>query len=192
MDDVLHALRIKGRARAAEVAAVVGRSAEDVEKQLDGFAADGLAVERMSGRRPGWLLTAAGRERAAAQLEQALDATARDQLGDSYSGFLKANDEVKRVCAGWQTTSSDGERFELLDEMHELHDAVAPVLDEAGAVVERFRRYRARLSAALERVPEDPRYMVSPSVDSIHTVWFECHEDFLLSLGRSRAEEGSF
>jgi hypothetical protein len=44
---------------------------------------------------------------------------------------------VKRVCAGWQTTLRADERFELLDEMHELHDAVAPALDEAGAVVER-------------------------------------------------------
>jgi hypothetical protein len=27
---------------------------------------------------------------------------------------------------------------------------------------------------------------VSPGVDSIHTIWFECHEDILTLLGRPR------
>ena len=33
--------------------------------------------------------------------------------------------------------------------------------------------------------------MVSPAVDSYHTVWFEAHEDFLLTLGRTREQKGS-
>ena len=58
-------------------------------------------------------------------------------------------------------------------------------------IVERFGRYGDRLSVALEKLDEDPRYFVSPQVDSYHTVWFECHEDFLLTLGRTRRGEGS-
>ncbi len=43
----------------------------------------------------------------------------------------------------------------------------------------------------MEKIEDDPRYFVSPLVDSYHSVWFECHEDFLLTLGRTRAGEGS-
>ena len=64
-------------------------------------------------------------------------------------------------------------------------------LNRAGEVSPRFTRYGERLSEALEQVETDPRFMVSPAVDSYHTVWFEAHEDFLLTLGRTREAEGS-
>ncbi len=190
MQEALRALRIKGRATAAELAAVVDTATPDVEAQLRALTDDGLAVERTSGRRPGWLLTAAGRARAEEQLTQ--DDSVREALAGPYAAFLRCNDQVKEICTSWQSATGEEQRFEVLDRLHEVHEQVAPSLDKAGATVERFRRYRSRLDAALERVPGDPRYVVSPAVDSYHTVWFECHEDFLLSLGRSRAEEGSW
>lgn len=192
MHDVLHVLRIKGRATAAEIAAGTGRDVGEVEDQLRALGEQGLAVERTGGRRPGWLLNGAGRERAAAQLAEGLDDTTRDQLAEPYATFLGCNDAVKQACAGWQTATADDDRFELLDTLGELNEQVGPALEKAGDAAARFHRYRARLDAALQRAPDDPRYVVSPVVDSYHTVWFECHEDFLLSLGRSRAEEGSF
>lgn len=192
MHEVLHALRIKGRASAAEVAHAVGVAAEDVEAAFRELAADGLAVERATGRRPGWLLTTAGRDRADEQVRTAHDETIQGLLAAQYSTFLHCNDQVKQLCASWQTAADEQRRFTLLDDLHELHEQVDPALDKAGEAVDRFHRYRVRLATALERVPDDPRYLVSPIVDSFHTVWFECHEDFLLSLGKSRAQEGSW
>ncbi len=192
MHDTLHVLRIKGRATAGELAAVLGRDPAGVEEELRELAATGAAVERTSGRRPGWLLTAAGRDSAADQLRGTLDDASREQLAASYETFLACNDAVKQVCAAWQSATTDDERFDLLDRLHEVQERVAPALEKAGGAAARFDRYRNRLATALETVPEDPRYLVSPVVDSFHTVWFECHEDFLLSLGRSRSEEGSF
>jgi hypothetical protein len=72
-----------------------------------------------------------------------------------------------------------------------VHELADKALARTGELVPRFSRYGRRLGQALERIEDDPRYFVSPLVDSYHNVWFECHEDFLLTLGRTRAQEGS-
>jgi hypothetical protein len=192
MYDTLHALRIKGRATPPEIALVLGADAGTVEEQLRAMAAEGLAVERTTGRRPGWMLSAAGRERHGEEHAAQITADAKDGLAEHYQGFLAVNDRVKGACTSWQSATDDDHRFELLEELREVQEAVAPVLARSGAVVPRFAVYGDRLATALARVEEDPRYVVSPLVDSYHTVWFECHEDFIVTLGRSRSEEGSW
>jgi hypothetical protein len=59
--------------------------------------------------------------------------------------------------------------------------------------VPRFATYTPRLEAALDAAGSgDSRFITDPRVDSMHSVWFECHEDFLVTLGREREDEGSF
>ena len=66
-------------------------------------------------------------------------------------------------------------------------------LTRAATVAVRFDRYGTRLATALERASAgESRYITDPTVDSFHTVWFECHEDFLITLGISREDEGSY
>ena len=55
--------------------------------------------------------------------------------------------------------------------------------------LETYDRIDAALGAAREG---DSRFITDPRVDSVHNIWFECHEDYLLTLGRDREEEGSF
>ena len=38
----------------------------------------------------------------------------------------------------------------------------------------------------------DHDYIASPRLDSYHNVWFELHEDLILTQGIDRAAEGSF
>ncbi|MGI3780466.1 MAG: hypothetical protein ACRYG2_06770, partial [Janthinobacterium lividum] len=55
------------------------------------------------------------------------------------------------------------------------------------ASVPRYERYADRLDTALQRVDEgDVAFVTSPTVDSVHNVWFEFHEDILTVLGRPR------
>ena len=57
----------------------------------------------------------------------------------------------------------------------------------------RFATYPPRLQGALDRVMEGQwEYLTSPKVESFHNVWMECHEDYLVTLGISREEEGSY
>ena len=191
MNEVLHAVRVKGIATPAAVCAATGLEQPEVEQELAALEAAGLALQRPSRKRPGWVLTETGREQHARDLAAAHDEAAREDIAKQYEGFLAVNAQVKTVSAKWQHATDDAARFELIDRIEDLHGKAAPVLERAGAVADRFSRYGTRLGAALEQLEEDQRYFVSPLVDSYHTVWFECHEDFLLTLGRTRAQEGS-
>ncbi len=187
----LHTLKIKGRATAEEVQTVLGGDPESVAAILADLGEQGLVIERTGGRRPGWMLSPDGRTRHEQLLAEGVTDADRERIAEIYEGFLALNATVKEIASGWQATDDDAARFDLLEQLHEIHPDAVEVLNGAGGVVERFTRYGDRLTAAIDLVGDDPRYMVSPAVDSYHTVWFETHEDFLLTLGRTREEEGS-
>lgn len=187
----LHVLKIKGRASVEEVAASIGGDVDQASGILSDFADQELVVERTGGRRPGWMLSPAGRARHEELLAEGLDDSAKEELASAYDGFLALNSTVKEISSRWQSVEDDAGRFDLIEEIHEIHEDAVDSLDKAGEVSPRFGRYGERLGVALEKVEEDPRFMVSPAVDSYHTVWFEAHEDFLLTLGRTREAEGS-
>jgi DNA-binding MarR family transcriptional regulator len=192
MSQVLQALRLKGRATAEELAATLGADPTSVTEELSTLADENLVVERATGRRPGWMLTGDGRDRYEASLHEARTPAVVERLTETYSAFLHSNQAVKDQCAKWQDTTDDAHRFEILEELSEIRDRVAPSLASAGELVPRFGAYAGRLAISLQRAEEDPRFVVSPALDSFHTVWFECHEDYLLMLGRSREQEGSW
>lgn len=187
----LHTLKIKGRAGDEEILSVVGGTPEALTETLAELSGRELVVERTGGRRPGWMLSPTGRARHEELLAEGVSTDDREKLAEIYEGFLGLNATVKEISSRWQAVSDDAARFELMEEMHDLHPDAAEILGDAGQVIDRFARYGDRLGLALEKVEEDPRYMVSPAVDSYHTVWFEAHEDFLLTLGRTREQEGS-
>lgn len=187
----LHVLKIKGRASVDEVAASIGADSDMAAELLNGFAAEELVVERTGGRRPGWMLSPTGRARHEELLSEGVDENAKTELAEAYEGFLSLNATVKEISSRWQAVTDDAGRFELIEEIHEIHEDAVDSLNSAGEVSPRFARYGDRLTSALDQVEEDPRFMVSPAVDSYHTVWFEAHEDFLLTLGRTREQEGS-
>jgi hypothetical protein len=70
--------------------------------------------------------------------------------------------------------------------------AVQQLCDILGALSRRdprFERYARRLEVAMRRVDEgDTAYVSTPTVDSVHNVWFEFHEDLLRTMGRARRE----
>jgi DNA-binding MarR family transcriptional regulator len=191
MSEVLHAVRVKGVASEDALAIATGLDPAAVEAALSELEAEELIVRRPSKKRPGWVVTETGRERHATWLADAHGTDELGRLDEPYAGFLAVNHEVKGLAARWQSASGDAERFELIEAIEAAHAKAVPALDGAADVVERYGRYRDRLGVALERLDTDPAYFVSPRVDSYHTVWFECHEDFLLTLGRTRAGEGS-
>jgi predicted ArsR family transcriptional regulator len=192
MSQVLQALRLKGRATAEEIATSLGVEVADVSGELSSLAEQNLAVERTTGRRPGWMLTGGGREQYDASLAETRTPEVIERLSETYRSFLHFNKPVKDLSAQWQETTDDATRFGIIEDLTEICDNVTPSLASAGELVPRFGAYASRLAASLDKAGDDPRFIVSPTVDSFHTVWFECHEDYLLTLGRSREEEGSW
>jgi hypothetical protein len=185
--DVLQVLRIKGVASEATLAARLGSEPAAVRATLEQLALEGLARQTA---RPveGWMLTPAGLE---AHGEQAVErrAGASGDVEVGYETFLELNAAVKEVTSEWQDhRSADADA--VLEALADLHEQVAEGLAIAAHEIPRFGVYAELLAEALARAcGGDRRFIDDPLLPSFHTLWFECHEDFLLTLGRSRAEE---
>jgi hypothetical protein len=148
----------------------------------------GLVIET----RAGWMLTADGHARHDERLAAERETLDRDALTPIYERFLAANTPLKSLSSTWQTADEDA-RFELLGQLADIVDRVEPALRRTTAILPRFAGYHPRLADALARAEDgDLDYVVSPRVESVHTVWMECHEDYLQTLGISREEEGSY
>jgi pyruvate,orthophosphate dikinase len=180
---LLHRLRIGGR--------VVANDLPADEATLGILAAHGLL--RCSEN--GCTLTGPGLRRHAELIAAERESIDLVEVDRSYARFLQVNQPVKDTCASWQASGGQGDEnaaIRALDVLEGLFDRARPALERVSSVVPRFGSYPQRLEAALDSVAAgDHAYLVAPQVDSFHTVWFECHEDYLLTLGRDREQEES-
>jgi hypothetical protein len=154
---------------------------------LSQLESDGLV--RIGAR--GVSLTSGGLKRHAELLTERRESSDTDTIAAAYERFLALNGPVKSACARWQQSGRDEEAlFEVADELAGYIARALPSLQKSAEMAPWFTHYGRRLSAASECLLEgDPRFVTDPQVDCVHNIWFECHEDYLLTLGRSREEE---
>lgn len=181
MNAVLHALRCMGFTVTARLAAATGLDESTVESELIDLAVAGL-VTHTPGEFGGWGLTDAGRAEDAATAAAEL-AAAPDVLTAAYEDFLVLNPELLDLCTAWQTRTAGDVVLDLFTDFHTRADAVLAGLS---ATLPRFDRYRARLSAALDRAVAGETWFLTDDLEAYHTVWFQLHEDLLATLGIPR------
>lgn len=189
---MLHALRCMGFASLDRVSYVTGLP--DAESHLLDLAVAGL-VTYSPGDFGGWGLTDAGNaeitERLAAELAAA---GARDTITKAYNDFLVLNPELLDLCAAWQTRggSTPNDHTDpdydarVLDRFVDLHGRVTAVCAQLSSALPRFDRYRTRLTRALVRVRAGKLDYVTDNMESYHVIWFQLHEDLLVTLGIPR------
>jgi hypothetical protein len=192
-------LRLKGFADTPAVVEAVGADVSDVVARLENAQADGL-VSRRDGTIKGWSLTPGGRAKHSELIANELaDSGARDKVADAYRRFLAINAELLATCTDWQLRGGalndhadrDYDAAVIL-RLREVNAAVQPVCQDLGGALDRFSRYGARLDEALRKVEAGQHdWFAKPMIDSYHTVWFELHEDLLVTLGIERSKEGS-
>jgi hypothetical protein len=193
---VLHALRVKGFAETDLVADLAGLPDPEVVGHLETFQAEGL-VQRRDGRLSGWSLTSDGRAEAAQRIQDDLGVSGQQAVVDvGYQAFLAVNRRLLEVCSAWQVKDGGMQPNDHTDESYDhkvvqalvdVHGDAAPICASLGGALERFSPYGVRLHAALERVlAGEGDWFTAPLIDSYHTVWFQLHEDLLVSLGIER------
>lgn len=196
----LHALRLKGIAEPAAVAALFSLDEDDVVAELAELERSDL-VRYRHGRMPGWSLTPEGTAYGEKLLGDELDeAGARETVERAYGEFLTFNDDLLAVCTAWQLRTVDG--VSVVNDhadveydrgvhmrLQELHARIEPVLDALAGALTRFAGHGRRLRNALAKVVAgDNDYFTKPMFPSYHSAWFELHEDLLATLGRQRGE----
>lgn len=141
----------------------------------------------------GCLLTDAGHE-----CHEALLAAERATLDIAavradFAVFEGVDPAVKARCVALQVLreeDQDGWQGQV-DQLRRLLEDTVAAIDRTARDVPRFSDYAARLRRSLDRVERgELDYLTGVRVDSFHTVWMECHEDYLLTLGENRSDVG--
>jgi len=195
---VLHTLRCLGFASAQRVGAILEALAPiDVEDHLLSLATQGL-VNHHPGEFGGWGVTDAGKMADAEQVLVELEQTgARDHVRAAYGDFVDLNQRALDIFGAWQlrtggTTTSLNDHTDraydsrVLEQLAVLDAEARPLCARLSAHLYRFSHYRPRLASALARARSGDLDQVTDSLDSYHTVWFQLHEDLLVTLGTGR------
>lgn len=194
---VLHALRCIGFAELSRVADAAGLPEVDVESHLIDLAVSGL-VTRTTGEFGAWGLTEAGRvEDARLTAEELAAVGTRCAVSAAYETFMVLNPELLDLCSAWHLRavygivapndhSDSAYDARVLDRFVDLDRRADFVCADLSAALPRLRRYRVRLTAALDRARSGELEHLTDSMTSYHTVWFQLHEDLLATLGIPR------
>jgi hypothetical protein len=197
---VLHTLRCIGHAGRERVARASGRTETEVENQLDRLRARGM-VTLDEGVFGGWGLTASGRDWAeAAVRREAREANAPELVKAEYQKFLPLNGTVMSICHDWQMRSLGGRPVLNDHDDHRYDDAVLARLSAADQTAQaicerlasqlaRYGVYGSRLSHAIQSAYDGDVQYVTDDLESYHSVWFQLHEDLLVTCGITRDEE---
>ncbi len=197
---VLFALRVRLFAELDAVAERCRLEVAEAEATLHDAAASGL-VHHRDGARPGWRLTPHGRTVGAARWRaEAVDGGQLPVITAQYEAFRALNRPFLEVCTAWQVRDLDAGIINdhsdpahdaaVLDDLGELDAQVGPICDRLSASMQRYGWYRPRFAAALGRARlGEIDAVAAPLSDSFHTVWFELHEDLLVTLDIDRADE---
>jgi hypothetical protein len=115
-----------------------------------------------------------------------------------FEKFLPVNHELREICQAWQLRP-DGAANDhgdpaydasVRDRLDDVDDSIGRILRRMADIQPRLGHYRADLTAALEKIDDgDHGALTSPLSRSYHTVWMHLHQELLMLLGISRAED---
>ena len=198
---ILHALRIRGFVQLSEIVISTGLKVEEVESHLDSFKENNL-VNYREGRIEGWMLTQEGRGRSQQLVASELESSGfREEINSNYQGFLSSNQRFLSLCTDWQLRTVYGEQEinahsdtdydeEVIARLVDINGEIQPVCESLADSLNRFEGYSGRFSEALYKVQNnEPEWFTKPMIDSYHTIWFELHENLLVTLGIERTKE---
>jgi hypothetical protein len=114
--------------------------------------------------------------------------------------FEEINAQLLATMSAWQQVDVGGQKVandhtdasyddRVIARISRLVQRLDPLLAALQQADPRFASYRERFAAALAGIDDGRAELVSaPTLDSVHTIWFEFHEDLLRTLGRARKE----
>lgn len=142
--------------------------------------------------------TPAGTAAAGDLLRLPADSEVRPELDKLFDGFLPINRRLREVCSAWQSRS-DGTPNDhtdaayddaVRDRLDEVHSAIGPILRRLTGSAPSIAGYRARLQEALDKFDDgESSWLASPLMNSYHTVWMQLHQELILTLGITRADD---
>ena len=178
---VLNGSHLKKMATSNEIATVVGVSSKVAAEQL------AAAVDK------GWAMNADGKylllPDGAATVHQFYTKFYEPLRKDGavvtwYDRFETLNDQFIKAVSDWQKSDGDPK---VESKVIKVVERLIKALGELTPAIPRYRHYIRRFGDGIVRIDRGERdYVCGPTIDSVHTIWFEFHEDILSVLGRPR------
>ena len=178
---VLNGAHLKKMATADEIASAVGLDPSVVKSVLDSAASTGL------------LITAEGKHLLLPEGTRAVHEyyrTAYEPMRSSepvltwYERFETINEQFIKQVSEWQSTDGD-ERIQ--SRLIKTVERLRKNLQELIPLIPRYKSYLNRFGVSVARIDEGEKELVcTPTIDSVHNIWFEFHEDILSVIGRPR------
>jgi len=195
--DVLNVVALKKMATADAVATDSGLDPAAVDAVLATLADQGLIIVAAGAALP---TDDAVPALAAAAASRYADLRGDAEIAALVTRFEVVNSSLLETMSAWQQVDVGGRKMandhsdadydgKVITRIDRLVQRLQPLLDALAAYDQRFATYGRRFTAALDGIDAGDHELVSSPVrDSVHTVWFEFHEDLLRTLGRDRKE----
>ena len=180
--DVLNAIYLHKMASVGHIAEVLEQDAAAVEAILRREAAEGAVLD-LEGS---WLLQEPGTAKVLAFYRTHYAALrAEGEIVAWYEKFeTSLNGQFIKAVSDWQTSDGDGR---VQEKMAKLVERMVRSLGQITDKVPRYRLYADRFVRAMEKADRGERdFVCKPTIDSMHNIWFEFHEDILAVVGRPR------
>ena len=197
---MLHTLRCIGVAGEERAAEASGLEVGETRIHLRSLSDRGLVTLDL-GPFGGWGVTEGGRTTDEELARSELDSIdSRIHVLRSYESFLGLNPGLLGTCGEWQMrrfgstpmlndhTDPDYDA-KVLSRLIRIDASAQRICADLASRLMRFGLYGTRLTIALERALGGNIAYVTDRLDSYHSVWFQLHEDLLVTLGISREEE---
>lgn len=178
---VLNGSHLKKMATADEIAAAVG-VASDVAAECLTAAVDRGWATNFEGK---YLVLPDGTAQVHKSYAKLYEPLRREgALPAWYVRFEALNDQFIKAVSDWQKSDGDAKaEAKIL----RIAERMIKAIREIAPTIPRYENYVRRFADSIARVDRGERdYVCGPTIDSVHTVWFEFHEDILSVLGRPR------
>jgi hypothetical protein len=178
---VLNGAHLKKMATVEEIGSAVGIDPATVATVLEAAVTSGLAMNMEDKH----LLLPEGTSAVHDYYRNAYAAlrTSAPLIG-WYDRFELINQQFIKQVSDWQSTGGDGR---IQGRLIKTVERLMKNLEEIVPDIPRYQSYVRRFTNGIALVDGGNKdYVCKPTIDSIHNVWFEFHEDILSVLGRPR------
>lgn len=178
---VLNAIHLKRMATVDDVAAISSLDCEFVRSVVDQAAQRGLVASTPAGA----ILMPDGIEAVLYYYQtNYTDQRADPEMSTWYERFEDLNTSFIAQISDWQKSGQHPDTLEkAIRSVERLTRMISDLVDR----VPRYQRYVERFNASIDKVDAGGiDFVTKPTVDSLHNIWFEFHEDILSVLGRPR------
>lgn len=182
---VLNAVYLKKVVAAPQVIEMTGAEVDDVARCLAAAKEQGWLMEMDMGGVDGVMLLEDGIAQVMSYYQEVYaDLRSDTVLSDWYQSFESLNKRFVVDVTEWQETDgSDRSEQRVLQTAERLAKDIGRLVP----IIPRYSGYVGRMERSMDRVDAGERdYVCNPTIDSVHNIWFEFHEDILTVLGRER------